>query len=120
MDSTFIFQAIEAVIFGIAIPVAFWAGTHAGHSAADASIDWLRVELQQANDRLFAVSREPSALIPPRTEEPDPIVALPSELEHLVSDWESADTQEVLRRQFRGMLDEGLSPAEITRRHLES
>jgi hypothetical protein len=119
LNSDTIFLAF-AVIISIALPAAFWAGTHAGHSAADASIDWLRVELQQANERLFAVSREPGAVIPPRQEVPVPLVELPRELEQLAGDFESANVQETLRAQFRALIVEGVSPGEIVRRHLES
>lgn len=109
-----------AVIIGFLIPAAFYAGTRAGHSTAEASIDWLRAELNEANDRLFAASREPGVVIPPREADSPPAIELPAELEHLISDWESADVQEGLRHQFMGLLEEGLSVPEIKRRHLES
>ena len=111
---------VSSVIIAIAIPASYWAGTHAGHSAAEASIDWLRVELQQANERLFAVSREPGAVIPPRQEVPAPLVELPRDLEQLAGDFESANVQETLRSQFRALIVEGVSPGEIVRRHLDS
>jgi hypothetical protein len=76
--------------------------------------------LVQANDRLFAASREPGVSIPPRQAEPVPAIELPAELEALISDWESSDAQESLRHQFMGLLEEGLSVLEIKRRHLES
>ena len=111
---------VSSVIIAIAIPASYWAGTHAGHSAAEASIDWLRVELQQANERLFAVSREPGAVIPARTEPVAPPIELPRELELYIGDWESAETQDVLRHQFRGLIEDGVPPSEILRRQLES
>jgi hypothetical protein len=109
-----------AGIIGLVIPAAFYAGTRAGHSTAEASIEWLRAELNEANDRLFAASREPGVTIPPRSEAVEPVPELPVELERLISDWESAEVQDGLRAQFMGMLQEGLSIAEIRRRHLES
>jgi hypothetical protein len=96
------------------------AGIRAGSSAAEASIDWLRAELNEANDRLFSASREPGVVIPPREAEAEPAIELPAELERLIGDWESPDTQETLRHQFMGLLEQGYSPTEIKRRHLES
>lgn len=113
------FAVSSVVIRGISF-LAFWAGTRAGHSTAEASIDWLRAELRQANDRLYAASREPGVLIPPRELEPVPAIELPAELERLISDWESTETQEQLRAQFISEIGAGYSPADIKRRHLES
>lgn len=120
MDPFSVFQAVAAVIIGVALPAVFYAGIRVGATHAEADQAWLRSELRQANDRLYAVSREPSALIPPRIEEPDPIPELPSELERLASDWENPTTQETYRAQFRALMATGVSPAEIVRRHLDA
>jgi hypothetical protein len=98
----------------------FLAGVRSERARADADVAWLRSELRQANDRLYAVSREPGAVIPPREEPRDPFPEMPADLERLISDWESADVQEQLRAQFGRMLLEGVSVAEIKRRHLEA
>lgn len=99
---------------------AFWVGirTERKHSGEDR--DWLRSELRQANERLYAVSREPGAAIPPREPDKEPAIELPAELEAVASSWDSPDTQVMLRAQFMKQLGEGLSPSEIKRRHLDS
>ena len=119
MDPFFVLT-VSAGIISVSLPAAFYAGIRVGTSHAEADQVWFRSELRQANDRLFAVSREPGAVIPPRIEEPRPPIELSDKLEAYVSDWESADVQEALRRQFCGMLEEGVSPDEILRRQLES
>ena len=111
---------VSSVIIGVSLPAAFYAGIRAGTNHAEADRSWLRSELVAANDRLFAVSREPGAVIPARTEPPVPIEPLPRELEILAGDFESASVQETLRSQFRALMAEGVSPPEIIRRHLES
>lgn len=100
--------------------LAFWAGIRAERAHGEPDRAWLRAELQQANERLYAVSREPGAVIPPREPEQAPAIELPSDLDALVSGWESADVQANLRAQFFRQLGEGLSPLEIKRRYLES
>ena len=111
---------VFAGIIGVALPAAWAVGVRAGRTQADADRDWLRSELVQANDRLFAASREPGVIVPPRQDDAEPAIELPSELEHLISDWESADVQETLRHQFMGLLEQGVSVTEIKRQHLES
>ena len=111
---------VGAVIISGSLPVAFYAGIRAQRNHSEEDRSWLRSELRQANDRLFAVSREPGAVIPPRIEEPRPLIELPDKLEAFISDWESASVQEDLRRTFSGLLEEGVSPDEILRRQLES
>lgn len=114
------FFAVAAVITSISLLAGYLVGLRTEHARAEADVAWLRSELRQANDRLFAASREPGVVIPPRDEPKDPIPELPSELERLISDWESPQSQEELRRQFMSMMEKGVSPAEIKRLHLES
>lgn len=108
------------IIGGVSLLGAFVSGvrTERKHSGEDR--DWLRSELRQANERLYAVSREPGAVIPPREPEKVPSIELPAELEAVASSWESADVQATLRAQFMKQLGEGLSPLEIKRRYLDS
>lgn len=109
----------SAVISGISL-LAFWAGIRTERQHSEEDRGWLRLELVQANDRLYAASREPGVLIPPREIEQAPAIELPAELERLISDWESTETQEQLRAQFISELGAGYSPIDIKRRHLES
>ena len=102
------------------MPLASWLGFRAGSRHAEADRSWLRSELQQATERLIYAAREPGAVIPPREPEPEQAIELPGDLERLVGDWDSPDTQALLRAQFIKQLGEGLSPIEIKRRHLES
>jgi hypothetical protein len=109
----------SAVISGISL-LAFWAGIRTERKHSEEDRGWLRSELVQANDRLFAASREPGVVVPPREPESAPAIELPSELERLVGDWESPDVQAQLRAQFIRQLGDGHSVSDIKRRHLES
>lgn len=111
---------VGAVISGISLLAGFLVGIRAERAHGEPDRAWLRSELRQANDRLYAVSREPGVMVPPREPEPVPAIELPSELERLVSDWDSADVQAQLRAQFIQELGAGYSPTDIKRRHLES
>lgn len=98
----------------------FLVGIRAERAHGEPDRAWLRAELKQANERLYAVSREPGAVIPPREPEKSPAIELPADLEAVASSWESADVQATLRAQFMKQLGEGLSPTEIKRRYLDS
>lgn len=100
--------------------LAFYAGIRTERQHSEEDRGWLRLELAQANDRLYAASREPGVIVPPREPEPVPAIELPAELERLISDWESMETQEQLRAQFINEIGQGYSPTDIKRRHLES
>jgi len=77
----FFVLTVSAGIISVSLPAAFYAGIRVGTSHAEADQVWFRSELRQANDRLFAVSREPGAVIPPRIEEPRPPIELSDKLE---------------------------------------
>lgn len=82
-------------------------------------LKWLQGELRVANDRLYAASREPGAVIPPRDPEPVEIEPLPGELQAFISDYESPEARIALERTFRSKLDQGVSPRAILLEYLE-
>jgi len=91
-------------------------------ASASLQIAWLQKELAQANDRLYAVSLNPAALIPPRDADVPAVVfeALDPRLQAIVDDWDDPYAAEIVARQFRQWRDEGVGVDECVRRHLNA
>lgn len=114
---------LALVIVASAVPVGVWLlAFERGRTSANPQIEWLRKELAQANDRLYNVSLNPAAFIPPRDAEVPAVrfEVLDPQLQAIVDDWDDPFAAEVVARQFRQWRDQGVGVEECVRRHLNS
>lgn len=116
-SAAFLAIAISAGLVGVWL-LAF----ERGRASANPHLEWLRKELSQANDRLYNVSLNPAALIPPRDSDVPAVQfeILDPKLQAIVDDWDDAFAAEVVARNFRKWRDEGISVDECIRKHLNS
>lgn len=114
---------LALVIVGCAGLVGAWLlAFERGRASASPQVEWLQKELAQANDRLYNVSLNPAALIPPRDADApaEEFRQLEPELETIVGEWEDGLAADIVRKQFHRWRDEGVSVSECVRRHLNA
>lgn len=114
---------LALVIVASAVPVGVWLlAFERGRTSANPQIEWLRKELARANDRLYSVSLNPAAFIPPRDSDVPAVQfeVLDPRLQAIVDDWDDPLAAEIVARNFRKWRDEGVGVEECVRRHLNS
>lgn len=80
-------------------------------------LKYLRTELRVAQAQIAHAVIHQQAVIPPRTEEVEPLEPLSGALKEVIGQWEGAESQAVEEYKIRGYIAEGWGEAAILRQY---
>ncbi len=101
----------------IAVVAGFTLGATLAWLISRGEIGYLRAELKGTHAQIAHAVMKEGAIVPPLTEEIEPVKPLPSELQAVVNEWEGADSRVIEEAKIRGYLAEGYGIAAILRQY---
>ena len=101
----------------ITAAVAFVIGMLISLHATYSEIRYLRDELKGTHAQIAHAVLKEGAVVPPLTEEIEPLKPLPSELQAVVNEWEGADSRLIEETKIRAWMAEGYGIAAILRQY---